>query len=526
MKTDPRRFAFLGLVLSLLAVLSFAGFLLVRGLTAAGLVTVDPDVTQNGLLISGLSIILGLAVTAILDPEGTRRFLVGRHAQYGSNSVITFLAFAGILVFVNVLAYQNPKTWDLTEDKSNTLSPETIEILGSLPQPVFARAYYTARASSEETRKLLDRFVQNSNQKFSYEFIDPEFNPISAQADGIERDGTIILLMGDRKEPVTFATEQELDAALLRLMNPQTRVIYFLTGHGESSIEQASDISLTQAANSLRKKNYTVNPLNLQGAGKVPEDAKVVVLAGPQVPLAESEVQALDAWLDSGGSLIVMYEPLPLSRFGDTPDLLAGLLAKWGITLNNDFVIDPNVNPASFAISDPAAYARHPITEKLMGLNTVYPTARSITMGSETGSASLTPLVVTGSNAWGETDFTSIDQNQVNFVEGQDNPGPLTLAVAAENTATRGRLVAFGDSEFAADALYARGNGDILINAIDWAAEQEDLINLTPKPTMPRTFNAPGTLGIIGIILTSLCFIPLLVIAGGAWAWVSRRRRG
>ncbi|GAB4494029.1 MAG: Gldg family protein [Anaerolineales bacterium] len=526
MKTEPRRFAFLGIGLSLLALLTFIGFLLVRGLVAASLVTVDPDIIQKGLLISGLSIVLGLAITAILDPESTRRFLVGRQAQYGSNALITFLAFIGILIFVNVLAYQNPQTWDLTEDKSNTLAPETIEILAKLPQPVFARAYYTTRTPSEETRKLLDRLAQNSNQKFTYEFIDPEFNPIAAQADGIERDGTVILFMGEQKEPVTFATEQELDAALLRLMNPETRVVYFLTGHGEHSIEQVSDTSLTQAADSLRKKNYTVNPLNLQGEGSVPQDAKVVVIAGPKVPLAETEVQALDTYLSNGGSLIVMYEPHPLTRFGDTPDPLADLLTKWGITLDNDFVIDPNVNPASFAISDPAAYARHPITERMMGLNSVYPTARSITLGDETGGATLTPLVLTGSNAWGETDFASIDQNQVNYVEGQDRPGPLTLAVAAENFSTKGRLVVFGDSEFAADALYARGNGDILINAIDWATAQESLINLTPKPSTPRTFTAPGTLQFIGIILTSLCFIPLMVIGGGGWAWVSRRRRG
>jgi ABC-type uncharacterized transport system involved in gliding motility auxiliary subunit len=114
----------------------------------------------------------------------------------------------------------------------------------------------------------------------------------------------------------------------------------------------------------------------------------------------------------------------------------------------------------------------------------------------------------------------------VNYIEGEDNPGPLTLAVAAENDTTGARLVVFGDSEFAADVFYSRGLADILVNAIDWAAEQEDLINLTPKETMPRTFSSPGTLGFIGIILTSLCIIPLLVIAGGVFAWYSRRRRG
>lgn len=526
MKTDPRRFAPLGLVLAGLALLTFIGFLLVRGLSFAGVVTVDPEILQNGLLISGLSIIFGLALTAILDPESTRRFLVGRQAQYGSNSLITLLAFVGILVFVNALAYQNKQTWDLTEDKSNTLAPETIEILQSLPQPVSARAYYTTRMSNEEARKLLERFAQNSNQKFTYEFLDPEFNPVAAQADGIERDGTIILTMGDRKEPVSFASEQELDAALLRLINPESRVIYFTIGHGENSIEQPSDIAYTLAVGTLRKKNYTVKPLDLQAAGKVPEDARAVVINGPQVPLTETEVQHLETYLNNGGSVIVLYEPHPLTRFGETPDPLAALLAKWGITLENDFVIDPNANPASFAVSDVTAYPNHPITQRLAGFYSFYPSARSLAVNTETPGITLTRLVVTNANAWGERDFNSIDRNQVNYTEGEDLPGPLTLAVAAENLNTKGRLVVFGDSEFAADALYARGNGDIFINAVDWAAEQENLINLTPKAATPRTFRAPGTPGFIGIVLTSICLLPLAVVGGGVWAWFSRRRRG
>ncbi|MCS6993168.1 MAG: GldG family protein [Anaerolineales bacterium] len=525
MKTDPRRFAFLGLLLSLLALLTFIGFLVVRGLTIAGTATVDPDLLQNGLLISGLSIILGLALTAILDPESTRRFLVGRQAQYGSNSLITLLAFVGILIFVNALAYQNKQTWDLTEDKSNSLAPETLEILKSLPEPVFARAYYTTRTSSDEARKLLDRFAQNSNQKFTYEFVDPEFNPIAAQEDGIERDGTIILKMGERKEPVTFASEQELDAALLRLINPETRVIYFTIGHGENSIEEPSDIAYTQAVATLRKKNYTVKTLDLRAEGKVPEDAQAVVVSGPQRPLTEPEAQALEAYLNNGGAVIVMYEPQPLSRFENNPDPLADVLAKWGITFDNNFVIDRNANPASFAVSDINAYPNHPITQRMAGFYSFYPTARSLTLNTETPGVTLTRLVITNANAWGETNFASIDQNQVNQ-EAEDMPGPLTLAAAAENTTSKGRLVVFGDSEFAADALYVRGNGDIFINAVDWAAEQENLISLTPKSPAPRTFRAPGTLGFIGFVLTSICVLPLVVIGGGVWSWFSRRRRG
>ncbi len=67
----------------------------------------------------------------------------------------------------------------MTEDQSNTLAPETVEILKSLPQPVTARAYYTTRMPTDEARKLLERFAQNSDQKFTYEFVDPEFNPVA-----------------------------------------------------------------------------------------------------------------------------------------------------------------------------------------------------------------------------------------------------------------------------------------------------------------------------------------------------------
>lgn len=527
MKTDPRRFAPLGLVLSLLAFLAFIGFILVRGLSSAGIFTTpDPQLLERGLWISASAIILGLALTAILDPESTRKFLVGRQVQYGSNSVIMFLAFVGILIFINILAYQNPKTWDLTEDQTNTLTPETINALKTLPTQVTARAYYTTRNPTETVRQLLDNFKQNSDSKFDYVFLDPEQNPVVAQQDGVERDGTVVLLMGDRKEQVSYATEQDLVSALVRLINPENRVVYFVTGHGEPDLETQAENSYTMLKATLEKKNYTVKPLGLRAEGAVPADATVVVVAGPQTPLAEEEIQSLQTYMANGGALIVMEEPLPLTKFGEQADTLAPLLAEWGLSLNNDFVIDPNANPAFVAVADPLAYGNHPVSEKMRGLNSLFPSARSIRPGTAPDGITLTPLAVTRSNAWGETSIDSIDNNQVAYQETIDTPGPVILAIAGENFQTKARLVVFGDAEFPADALYQRGNGDLFINAVDWVSAQENLISITPKNATPRTFNPPGTLGLIGVILTSLCLLPLLVIAGGFAAWYSRRRRG
>ena len=64
----------------------------------------------------------------------------------------------------------------------------------------------------------------------------------------------------------------------------------------------------------------------------------------------------------------------------------------------------------------------------------------------------------------------------------EDNPGPLTMAVAGENSSTSGRVVVFGNSFFATnEAFDAYGNGNIFVNSVDWAAEQENLINITPN---------------------------------------------
>jgi ABC-type uncharacterized transport system involved in gliding motility auxiliary subunit len=527
MKTDLSRFAPIGLAFSVLSVLAFIVLLLVRALAAAQIFQLpDPLLIERGMWISLSIFVLGLAGSVLLAPEQARTFLLGRQLKYGSTAGLMLAAFIGILIFVNLLAYQVNKSWDLTEGQKNTLAPETINLLKSVPAPVTARAYYSTRIDSSEVRKLLDNFKQASNNQFSFEFIDPETNPVAAQNDGVDRDGTVVVQMGSSKEQAATPDEQSLASAIVRMQNPEGRTVYFLTGHGEADLEQAGDTAYTLVKRTLVNKNYTVKTLNIGQEGKVPQDAKTVVIAGLQQPLAASEVKLLEDYLSKGGALIVTEDPTALTKFGDAPDTLTDLLGRWGITLETDVLIDPNANPPLLVYADPLNYGRHPITDKMRGVNATFFTARSLKLDTAPEGISVTPLAKTYSNAWGETDFSSIENNQVSFDQAKDLTGPLVLGAAAENTATKGRLVVFGDSEFAADALYKKGNGGILINAIDWTTGQENLINLTPKNNTPRTFNPPGTLGLVGSILASICLIPLLIVTGGFAAWLSRRRRG
>jgi ABC-type uncharacterized transport system involved in gliding motility auxiliary subunit len=171
--------------------------------------------------------------------------------------------------------------------------------------------------------------------------------------------------------------------------------------------------------------------------------------------------------------------------------------------------------------------ASHPITVNMNNLVSFYPFARSLSIGETAQGTTLSQLVRTNERSWGETDFASISQGGQVGRDDNETLGPLTLAAAGENPATRGRVVVFGTSEFATDQLFDRlGNGDMFVNSVDWAAEKENLASITPKNTVQRTFTPPSQLYGIVILLTAIFIIPGLIVLGGVSTWLGRRRQG
>jgi ABC-type uncharacterized transport system involved in gliding motility auxiliary subunit len=516
MKPSWRRFAPLGLYLALIAaVVSVGLFIVQRQMTLA-------------LQISLGLVVIGLALYALLDPDKVRQLLTGRQARYGSNALVLIVAFIGIVVVINYLVYRNPKSWDLTEDKQFTLAPETLNTLSGLPEVVTAQAFYSQRVPKDTAEQLLEQFKTNSAGKFEYEFIDPDENPLLAEQAKITQDGTIVLTMGESQQPVRFASEQELTSGLVRLMNPISQTVYFLTGHGEYNPEDVGDQSYSLAKRTLESKNYTVKVLNLLTENKIPEDAKAIVIAGPRQPLTLAEVELLKGYLQSGGSLIPMLEPLPVTEFGDAADPLADyLLSDWGIQLSKDIVVDLTSQQQPFApFAD--AFGRHPITESIQNMTAQFPTARSVRASASTG-ASLVELVLTSQQSWAETSLEGIADGttEIQFDEGQDALGPVPLAVAAENLENTARLVVFGDSDYAIDINFpAYANGDLFINSVDWAVGQEDLISLTPKNQTQRMLLPPQQTALNLILLGTVIILPGLALLGGVVVFLRRRRRG
>jgi ABC-type uncharacterized transport system involved in gliding motility auxiliary subunit len=302
------------------------------------------------------------------------------------------------------------------------------------------------------------------------------------------------------------------------MQNPEQTALYVLTGHGESDFFESGDFAMTSLEQVLENKNYSVNSLNLVSTPAIPEDAEALIVAAPQIPLSQNEVDLIADYLAGGGSLVLFSEPPFIVQADETTaesenPLWTYLESDWGLTLGNDLIVDLSVDPAELAVAD--QYGDHAITEALQGYVTIYPTSHSIQVGEATD-ITTTALVLTSSQSWAESDVEGIQNGEAGYDEA-DLLGPVTLAIAAENTSTGARVVVVGDSDFASDAyIQAYGNRDIAVGIVDWTAENENLISLTPAESTTRVLAAPTKATQLAIILGGLIGLPLLIGAVGS----------
>jgi len=143
----------------------------------------------------------GFAAAAVFDRERMARFLRGRQARYGTNAALAVGALLAILVLINLVAFQNPRSWDLTEDRRYSLAPETVDVLDSLPGDVLLIGFFSAdQESSRDTlRPLLEQYKEEGRGRVSYEFVDPRQQPFRAEEYGVTRDASLVAATAPRK---------------------------------------------------------------------------------------------------------------------------------------------------------------------------------------------------------------------------------------------------------------------------------------------------------------------------------------
>ena len=80
-----------------------------------------------------------------------------------------------------------------------------------------------------------------------------------------------------------------------------------------------------------------------------------------------------------------------------------------------------------------------------------------------------------------------------------------------------------GDSDFAGNnALGVQGNQDFFLNAVNWLAQQENLIAIRPRDAQDRRISLTAD-DLSRIFLLSMFVIPGMVFAAGVYSWWRRR---
>ncbi len=493
--------------------------------------------------------VLLLAVGLLGNLEGLRERLrsgeARRAGKYGTSAILSALLGVVLLALLAFLGTRYHTRWDWTEASTHSLSAQTLKVLEALERDAEVTALYTA-VSAVRARDLLDRYAYAS-ERFKVRYADPQAEPGLVRKLGVDQErlggGLVHVQIGDESVEVTELSETELTNALVKLTRLERKKVYFLKGHGERPAEgEGADAGegMAFAAQALANENYVWEGLFLAAKGDVPDDADVLVIAGPTRPFHPSERAALRRYLERGGSLMVLIDPRANTNLQED-------LAEWGVRLGDDVVVDRVQGLFGRPVSPFAAeYTEHPITEGLREA-TLFHVARSVEADGADGEseADFTVLVRTSDQSWAERDL------ELFFSEGRaelgedDLGGPVPIglagvirlgatpevsagggeaAAAEEADAPEARIVVFGDSDFATNAILEQfRNRDLFVNAVNWLLGDVEAISIRPELARASRLNL-STEQFLQLRVLSLFVLPQAIAVLGVIAWWLRRR--
>ncbi len=485
--------------------------------------------------------------------------------------VILALALTGM---VNYLGWKYHARGDWTSSRLYTLSERSQQVLAGLDEPLdVAVVMRPGEELYDPVQELLARY-ESASPNIRVRRVDPDRNRAQLQAI-VERyelthGNVVVFQRGEERRVVEaadladydysgmqfgegprmtgFKGEQMFTGAILELAEGRKPKVLCSTGHGEASLDDLSARGLSQLQELLGQDNFELEEWRSLGQSEVPEGTDLIVVAGPRAGFTPPELDLLSRYLDGGGRLIVLLEPLfPGQAVTETG--LESWLSGYGVQVSRDIVVDPaNQVPffgaESFFVS---SYGDHPVTKALQdaGVPVILSLARSVTPADDAGDLQVTRLLQTGADGWAETgldDLTAVEKGD------DDTAGPVALAVAVapatdaapseagaveeaaseesdrEASARTQRLVVIGDADLILNGQIANvGNPTFVLNAINWLVEREQLLGIAPKePEQVRLTLTRGQQQ--AVFWFAVAGLPLLAITAGAAVYARRRR--
>ena len=449
-----------------------------------------------------------------------------------------------VLIGANVIARSQwgERKFDTTTNRIHSLSPDSVALVRNLTHPITIAAFFPEGARELDLlRDLVGKYTYESSQ-IKLSMYEPDKEPAKLQ-DYDAHSGEIVVRNETTKKSIklTSLSEQDVTSAIKRVLSVQAKTVYFLQGHGEGDIEDdKTGQGLFIAKMLLQNEGFNVQALNLAAKPEIPKDASIVIAWGAQRPVTKTETDALSAYLEEGGTLVLSQDPLVApTKDRLTPSGFEPVLEKYGLEFKPSIVLEYQIQllkgrviNAKLAVTN---YGKSPITSKLGNQSVtefflVQPVAQK---DGYKGLATRTEILSTSENSWSETDIGSIFVSQRPTNAGK-KAGPLPIGQLAEwktsdtvkdARSPQGRLIVFGDSDFGNNQLIQTSyNRDLFLNTFNYMAGDEAALSIRPKTwttstleidQMQRTF----------IYYSSLLVVPQLILMLGLIIWMLRRAR-
>lgn len=516
---------------------------------------------KYGGWLSSLALI-GLWV--FLDWKSFKAMFSRKGAKYGASSgvvvLMTILVIGGIATLTSRPRFD--KSLDLTRSKSNTLAEQSLKIISNIEKrktDVEVIAFFQDQETKKQFQDLIALY-SSQGARLKVDYVDPNRDPTRAIGEKLTSGNTVIFKMKSgetiQEARITTFNEEKITNALVKVLKDKPKQIYFTKGHGESALRGTDGEGLNVMAVELEGNRYELQELSLLEEAKVPDNADLVVIAGPKYDFKVEETRFLEDHLKRGGGLMVMVEamvPVPT---------LNGLLEKYGIKFANDLLILRPDDPRTVFLGQNNAIVSdfddlNPVTQEFARQSKVaviMPGTRSVEEVAANSAnmkvdlvAKSAPVIIKVKNVASRADVGGrIDNNRIESgtfpvmaVATGKAPAPETAKAektdnsAAQSNAETGmveaggkeiRIVAVGSAKFATNqAVNGQENRDLFLNSISYLLQDEDFISIRPKDLTKSQLDI--TSGGSQLMLLGLSWIyPFVFLAGGILFWMRRRR--
>jgi len=498
-----------------------------------------------------------------------RRKLTARGASLQRLRLGTVL-LAAALVVVNLFGRHIGGRIDLTPGRSYTLAPATKRILGALPDLVTLKLFASSALPPQvaflkrDLDDLLRDYRAAGRGRVKVVVQDPSADSAAlreARTLGIPpvqfnvlgkgelqvKEGYLGLAVryADGVKTIPFVQQtNDLEYRLTSDIRSLTTASKPAIGFGEIAAPQTPPQARRsfEALRQQLEQTYTVHTVALADS-TIPPDLKALIFAGTPDSLHGAQAGNLKAFLDRGGSMLLMASGMERSPQGpfsfSRPVGWNELLKPYGVSIGSDMVYDLAANarvaiqaqfgqvllPYPFWVQAASTRAS-PVNAEIDAVLLPWPSSLDTTKASK---GTVTPLLVT-SRAGGVQETTAFLDPSREFRRDSLRPrllaAQLSPAAPGAASAPHGRLVIVGSPDFASDR-YAQNSPDNIVfvqNAVDWLAQDEALIAIRSKNRTPPplAFASATTHDIVKY--GNIIGVPALLIVFGALRLWRRRQ--